>query len=78
MELFDEFAGVRNVFDRLPSLGLGSSFVSGPSNEVMEFSANVLRVQNGYDFVFGVSIDFDRRWGRLVSIRNRILAMKRE
>lgn len=75
VELFDEFAGVRYVFEGFPSFGFSGSFVSSPSNEVVKLASNSFRVEYRNNFVFCMTIDFDRRRRRLMSIGNSVTSI---
>lgn len=78
MELFDEFACVRHIFEGFPGFGFSRSLVSGPSNEVMKLASNSFRIEYGNDFVFGLTIDFDRWRRRLMAIGNGVASIRGE
>ena len=68
VELFDKFETVRKIFDWFPSLSFGRIFMTSPSNKVLKLSIVFARVEDCCNFIFGFTIDFDRRWRRLESI----------
>lgn len=78
MELFNEFACVRHVFEGFPGFGFSGSLVSGPSNGVMKLASNSFRIKYSNDFVFGLTIDFDRRRRRLMAIGNGVASIRGE